>query len=1210
MSEKGPFHSNDAVIQFPNECKDETIVSNIAMAHLSVHDLDIVQTESFGSTKPNTGAIDIRKEELVEFEEKSFHSCRLANDDRYAAFGAMDVPRKEPSLPGIIDVSTIADMEPDFQKTMTFDNDGEFNLTVQSEYELEIPELTEWKVKPAFKSDDDISDVKSQQTSEGSTEASSLLLNVWNEDYDGNPDPEMMKKLIAVKHLPKGIDPFVAYQINREKFLTELRVLEDDDSSHGSCHVFLRKHCLGKIICGLDDESDDDDDDDSIVDTVIVVNDKSDEESNDSLFLEDLNFKRPKTSKYALVPDNQYHPGLELANQELVLMLPKSSTWNGERKKIENPFLPVQHVVQIEDEEDTCDEDVIDVGYVEKEMEFTLQKYDSTPQRIAELVLQGKVSEHPTYSKEDLKRAHEEHSMKRDGVSVLIDLNDFVIKDRMIPEDDDLVEADRSVVSAIEATKHKLAILLQRGRKECYLQESNQDDSCPDQPEEYIPVPNEEIVLATLVPAGEHGAVLMIRGKIHPPSPENIQKALDLSRFEGDKATEDADSVKENVPPTNASNIFDNRRLIYSYNEIHHSLDAVSSTAPILETQSCSELMGEVIESPTDVSDTFDLKERSNILDKSQHIFKKKFIENEDEMPRIVLTKMKRRGTNQCKLLDCSESIYIKGKLCTQQTNSEDNNSDNVNSEKRNCHDDMKDHLEASDTITVCLSSPVSTEIDSASSVSLQQTFSNISRVTSCATIDSAPKSNSQEKCPTVVDKRIVFNKKQVRKEVDNHTQKYPLSSGNVLMCNTSDITTLMDSLDKQKIMDEDSQDSTLHASIDYKAKSCVKDGEEGVLEIISGFGEESRVGPSATLIEQEAIDNRVKYTTKDMLERLTPGDKSKNIKISDPLIEKNISGKESQCLLGKNDDEVKGYHLSSGDSFNHDPIVRRCTMELKVPHVDKLATTKAFSSCDTYSLSVNRLLMMGLKTMNDAETKSSVEGVPFKGRDFLKILKVRGDGRRQNGEKGGETGPPSSVSLNQFEDISQLLDTSCENNANNYSMQSMDMAKILEVTFDENSSISSHLALPTISFKKNIKKNWAKFDSRSMKYSAKTYYPSDKVSAVSYERPNNSHTNESFKTKEYSVVSSEQEAINKDLSLLKVAMSKSRVNDDRTENIPINNPSIKKDASSVISTERNSIDSNFSLLQQAWLKRQPKRMNTKFSSVAMKKSVHYRSYN
>ncbi len=182
--------------------------------------------------------------ELQNIDENwSYHSSILISSDKYE-MGTFDNDFGFGGMNGIIDVSSIygGDDDSDINK---------LHITQQDLLELDISEL---KSKPTQDVEFDKAEnliYATEDLSAGSgseTDGSSIILNVWNEDYDGRPDPEVMKKLIEAKKLPRGLDPVVLTQIKRARIINKLRELDDDDSSQGSCGVMM--HLILPRFCG------------------------------------------------------------------------------------------------------------------------------------------------------------------------------------------------------------------------------------------------------------------------------------------------------------------------------------------------------------------------------------------------------------------------------------------------------------------------------------------------------------------------------------------------------------------------------------------------------------------------------------------------------------------------------------------------------------------------------------------------------------------------------------------------------------------------------------------------------------------------------------------------------------------------------------------------------------------------------------------------
>lgn len=390
--------------------KDESVISNLVTANYS-DDL-----------------IDVDAKELVDIDESlSFRSCIPMESDKYevgSLNGDIDI---DAEMPGIIDVSSVHDE----------DSQGERMLsTYNNKYTLDISELEE---KPAqsinFYNDGyDIHSTEDLSDGAGSgseTDESSIILNVWNEDFEGNPDPVILDKLMKAKHLPRNLDPAVVTRIKRAKIIQQIRELEEDDSSQGSCAVMF-DHICGPKFCANEDVTDEE----SLARNSLVESIKQDSLAG-SIDSEVFQFKRPKRSKYALVPDKKFNP--TISPEQLVLMLPKNKD-DLKPATERDSFLPIQYSTL--DDEESEDHRT----YVEKETEFTLQKYDRTPGRIAQLVLSGKKSES--------KVSYSDESTELTGFNLFseipdesVSLDTCVLKERRFVPDGDPIEGDRSIVS-------------------------------------------------------------------------------------------------------------------------------------------------------------------------------------------------------------------------------------------------------------------------------------------------------------------------------------------------------------------------------------------------------------------------------------------------------------------------------------------------------------------------------------------------------------------------------------------------------------------------------------------------------------------------------------------------------------------------------------------------------------------------------------------
>lgn len=391
--------------------KDESVISNLAIVNYS------------------DDVIDVDEKELVNIDENlSFRSCIPIDSDKYEVGSLSDEMDIDEQMPGIIDVSSIHDD----------DSHGDrMQFSFRNNYKLDISELEE---KPAqsikcFKNGyDDIHSMEDLSDGAGSgseTDESSIILNVWNEDYEGNPDPVVLEKLMKAKHLPRNLDPAALTRIKRAKIINQIMELEDEDSSQGSCAVMF-DHICGPKFCADGDITDEE----SLARNSLVESVKQDSLAG-SIDSEIFQFKRPKRSKYALIPDKKFNP--KSSPEQLVLRLPRKKD-DLKSATERDSFLPIQYSTL--DDEESEDHRT----YVEKEMEFTLQKYDRTPGRIAQLVLSGKKSE--------AKVSYSDASTDLTGCNLfseipdeIVSLDKYVMKERRFVHDGDPIEGDRSIVS-------------------------------------------------------------------------------------------------------------------------------------------------------------------------------------------------------------------------------------------------------------------------------------------------------------------------------------------------------------------------------------------------------------------------------------------------------------------------------------------------------------------------------------------------------------------------------------------------------------------------------------------------------------------------------------------------------------------------------------------------------------------------------------------
>ena len=422
MTELQGWHS--ALHHLKRAYKDESVVSNIA-------------TANFGDELDETMNSET-KMDLVNFDESmSYRSGIPMDSDKYeigniqCEVGSIqDNLQFDTTMPGIIDVSSIHEDESEFNKITGSQEDG-FKLDLSLLVEKPTHDI---HVDLAGDMIHDNEDLSEGAGSGSESDKSSLIFNVWNEDYDGNPDPEVMHKLINAKHLPRNIDPYVLGKIRRAKIINQIRKIEDDDSSEGSCGIMFDRMCLPKFY-GNDDLTDEGSY--GSVGASSLVESIKETSIAGSVDSEVFQFKRPKRSPYALISDKQFIPGAP--SEQLVMMLPKNKSDLLKRN------LPSQRA-NYEADDDSSSEGRR--TYVEKEMEFTLQKYDQAPHRIAARVLTGKQPEVPFFSNDtvgsSIGGSFESFVMSTEKIE---DLDGCILRSRRVVGDEDSIEENRSIVS-------------------------------------------------------------------------------------------------------------------------------------------------------------------------------------------------------------------------------------------------------------------------------------------------------------------------------------------------------------------------------------------------------------------------------------------------------------------------------------------------------------------------------------------------------------------------------------------------------------------------------------------------------------------------------------------------------------------------------------------------------------------------------------------
>lgn len=401
------WHS--AIQHLKSAYKDESIVSNIATAN---YDEDVLDEE-------------VTMELMNVDENMSFRSFIPMLYDKYEVSHTQLYLQFDTTLPGVIDVASIQEDE------------SEMNPQDGSKLLLELSELVE---KPTDELHVDLADDMVHATealskcggSDSETEGESVIMNVWNEDYEGNPDPKIFDKLLKAKHLPRNIDPYVLGKIKRAQIIKQIKDLEEDDSSQGSCAMMLNRMCMPTFY-----DAGEFTDEGSLVtmETSSIMESVKESSIVGSIDSEDFQFKRPKRSQYALIPDKQFQPGVP--PEQLVLMLPKN------RRDL--CHVPIQKANYEADDDDSSSEERR--TYTEHEMEFTLRKYDRTPHRIAHFALSGQI---PNYGSYDNDASSLGQSMSMEIEEEIVDLDKCILVRKRIIGDEDPIEGDRSVVSELQ----------------------------------------------------------------------------------------------------------------------------------------------------------------------------------------------------------------------------------------------------------------------------------------------------------------------------------------------------------------------------------------------------------------------------------------------------------------------------------------------------------------------------------------------------------------------------------------------------------------------------------------------------------------------------------------------------------------------------------------------------------------------------------------
>lgn len=424
-------HWHDALGELKNAFKDESTMSNIAVSDLIVDEEDMEGLEN----------ID---------DQVSFHSTNVADIDKYKVEEHVPEGYKDViGQPGMLDVT-------DEQEPRRFDAAAELNHLTNL-IKLDLSEMKNME-KGTFQINvDDEESVKSelQSSHSGSRSGSgsgsdsyssrsdgSLLFNAWNEDFEGNPDPDVLKRLLQTRSLPRGLDPYIKIQIKRAKIIQKLQELEDDISSKGSCEMMFDVVC-GPRFCGNDSDA-------GTADTNSLVLSIKEDDSFASLDTTDFMFRKPQKSpmKYSLTPDSKYKP---TEAQSSFSFGPMSHD-----KKI-----PVQKLTPPPFGKDDKSEGT----YEEKEMEFTLQNFEG----LFGNTIPREINVPSDASDEASINSQESDNDNRDEDN---DYDLVALRMKRVNEDDDSVLDDRSVMSPSEAAQYAnyMRTRLMQSHNECAVQ--------------------------------------------------------------------------------------------------------------------------------------------------------------------------------------------------------------------------------------------------------------------------------------------------------------------------------------------------------------------------------------------------------------------------------------------------------------------------------------------------------------------------------------------------------------------------------------------------------------------------------------------------------------------------------------------------------------------------------------------------------------------
>jgi len=359
----------------------------------------------------------------------------------------------------------------------------------------------------------------------------------------------------------------------------------------------------------------------------------------------------------------------------------------------------------------------------------------------------------------------------------------------------------------------------------------------------------------------------------------------------------------------------------------------------------------------------------------------------------------------------------------------------------------------------------------------------------------------------------------------DNNAQEYPeplKATPTLNACNISVVTPSVNSLSVQEVECNNLPVMNSHASIrsnNFKRKSCIEQNKE--------FDVSSSCEEKSDLITSRQVP-------------------------------------ETKCKINETMDDDEDNHFTFKGSVDQSLIQWKRAMDarsLNGPSGNAVPGT--VSACDTFLLSVSRVIAqkkmkgdifqspMSLALSGTKSTigeRSSTRRKVLKTANFRRKAAADAEGGLILDDKKGKVDslPPPSVDMKPIQDISLLLDitsssSSCECSHAD-ATQSIDMSNILEITSDEELPNYNHEVVDNEGLKSHSKK--------IAELNAKLR-PSPSVKSKTKSIPCNNHAlrernkvqiNDLLdKMKGSSKTTTEQESINNELSLLKMAMLKRR---------------------------------------------------------------------